>query len=82
MARSQSAARFAAPEHPLATRRAGTRRLSEGSWVLRKQEAGTREAADRWLTAHLDRVDISLELGNDEAVKRAVASGPGLGRAG
>lgn len=70
---------FAAPGHPLAARSAGARRLSDASWVLREQGSGTREAADRWLTAHLDRVDISLELGSNEAVKRAVASGLGLG---
>jgi Transcriptional regulator len=70
---------FAAPGHPLATRGAGTRRLADARWVLREQGSGTREASDRWLTAQLDRVDIGLELGSNEAVKRAVASGLGVG---
>ncbi|MGA1317678.1 MAG: LysR substrate-binding domain-containing protein, partial [Rubrivivax sp.] len=40
---------------------------------------GTREAADRWLVPGLGRFRIEMELGSNEAVKRAVAAGLGVG---
>lgn len=69
----------ASPGHPLATQRATARRLAEASWILREPGSGTREASDRWLLQHLPAIDVSLELGSNEAVKRAVAAGLGLG---
>jgi len=69
----------AAPAHPLTALRATLRRLSDASWILRERGSGTREASDRWLISHLSQVDVGLELGSNEAVKRAVASGLGLG---
>jgi len=69
----------AAPRHPLAGQVATARRLQDATWILREQGSGTREAADRWLTSRLERVEVGLELGSNEAVKRAVASGLGLG---
>ncbi|WP_454912881.1 LysR substrate-binding domain-containing protein [Variovorax gossypii] len=53
--------------------------MSEASWILREPGSGTREASDRWLIPHLSDVDVGMELGSNEAVKRAVASGLGLG---
>ena len=41
--------------------------------------SGTREAADRWLSARLAPMRVELELGSSEAVKRVVAAGLGLG---
>jgi DNA-binding transcriptional LysR family regulator len=70
---------IAAAGHPLAGRPVSTRALAEASWILREQGSGTREAADRWLTSALSEVRISLELGSNEAVKRAVRCGLGLG---
>jgi DNA-binding transcriptional LysR family regulator len=69
----------AAPDHPLAGRRVGVRQLQQATWVLREQGSGTREVADRWLIRHLPHIDVELELGSNEAVKRAVAAGMGLG---
>lgn len=75
----------AAPDHPFAatrgrtTRRVGPDRLATASWILRERGSGTREATDRWLGAHLDGWEIGLELGSNEAVKRAVRSGLGIG---
>ncbi len=69
----------AAPGHPVMARTATARRLAQASWILRERGSGTREASDNWLTAQLGRVEIELELGSNEAVKRAVASGIGLG---
>lgn len=68
----------AAPEHPLAGAASATA-LADATWIVREQGSGTREATDRWLTAGLGRLQVELELGSNEAVKRAVASGLGLG---
>ncbi|HSN31153.1 MAG TPA: LysR family transcriptional regulator [Ideonella sp.] len=69
----------AAPGHPLARRRVTLKQLEAATWIVREQGSGTREASDRWLTAGLGRVEVELELGSNEAVKRVVASGLGIG---
>jgi DNA-binding transcriptional LysR family regulator len=70
---------IAAPGHPMAKRRVGPRQLQKATWVLREPGSGTREASDRWLIPHLAGMQVELELGTNEAVKRAVAAGIGLG---
>ncbi|WBY04040.1 LysR family transcriptional regulator [Ramlibacter tataouinensis] len=70
---------IAAPGHPMGTRRLSGRQLSSASWVLREPGSGTREACDRWLIPHLPQMQVELELSTNEAVKRAVAAGIGLG---
>lgn len=65
--------------HPQAGRRVSARQLNAATWVLREPGSGTREASDRWLIPHLDSMKVELELGSNEAVKRAVAAGIGLG---
>lgn len=77
--RSDELAIVASPRHPLARRRATLRALEQATWVLREPGSGTREAADRWLIPNLAQVEVELELGSNEAVKRAVAAGFGLG---
>ena len=69
----------AAPAHPLAGARASAADLQRAVWVVREPGSGTREASDRWLIPHLDELDVGLELGSNEAIKRAVAAGIGLG---
>lgn len=69
----------ASPNHPLAKQRATLPRLAAGAWILREPGSGTRDASDRWLIPNLPQVTLELELGSNEAVKRAVASGLGLG---
>lgn len=69
----------AAPDHPLAGKRASLARLAKATWIVRESGSGTREATDRWLTGSLGQMQVELELGSNEAVKRAVASGLGLG---
>ena len=54
-------------------------RLADATWIVRERGSGTREATDRWLIDSLGRMLVELELGSNEAVKRAVASGLGLG---
>ena len=77
--RSDEMVVIAAPGHPMTRKRASTRHLSQATWVLREAGSGTREAADRWLIPHLASVHVELELGSNEAVKRVVAEGLGLG---
>lgn len=69
----------AAADHPMAGRRVDRAWLREAPWILREPGSGTREAADRWLVPGLGRFRIEMELGSNEAVKRAVASGLGVG---
>lgn len=77
--RADSMAIIAAPQHRLAAQEADMELLSEALWILRESGSGTREASDRWLIPHLRQVNVDLELGSNEAVKRAVALGLGLG---
>ncbi len=77
--RSDQLVVVAAPTHPLAGRRVTSRQLQSATWVLRESGSGTREASDRWLIPSLAEVQVELELGSNEAVKRAVAAGIGLG---
>ena len=70
---------FAAPSHPLLQQRITEASLSEASWIMRERGSGTRETTDRLLLPVLGRLSIAMELGSNEAVKRAVASGLGLG---
>jgi DNA-binding transcriptional LysR family regulator len=70
---------IASPRHPFTARKPTVRQLSGAVWILREQGSGTREASDRWLVPHLRSVNVDLELGSNEAVKRAVAAGLGLG---
>lgn len=69
----------AAPTHPLAHQQVSNAQLADAGWVMREAGSGTREAADRLLVPRLRRVTVEMELGSNEAVKRAVASGLGLG---
>ena len=70
---------FAAPGHPLAGRRVGTAELAAAPWILREPGSGTREASDRWLLDKAGPLRLELELGSNEAVKRVVAAGVGIG---
>jgi len=76
---SDTMAVVASPSHPFARRRPTLAQLARSEWILREAGSGTREAADRWLLSQLDEVHVDLELGSNEAVKRSVALGLGLG---
>jgi DNA-binding transcriptional LysR family regulator len=77
--RSDQMVIFAAKGHPVPRRKLNPRQLAKASWVLREPGSGTREATDRWPLPHLPEMQVELELGSNEAVKRAVAAGIGLG---
>ena len=68
----------AASDHPMAGRRVDRTWLRQAPWILREPGSGTREAADRWLVPGIGRYRIEMELGSNEAVKRAVAGGQGI----
>jgi DNA-binding transcriptional LysR family regulator len=70
---------IAPPGHPLAARSVTARQLGAANWVMREPGSGTREASDRWLMPHIGELRLELELSTNEAVKRAVAAGIGLG---
>jgi DNA-binding transcriptional LysR family regulator len=77
--RTDELAVIASPDHPFAKRKPTLRQLADAVWILREPGSGTREASDRWLIEALQHVDVDLELGTNEAVKRVVALGLGLG---
>jgi DNA-binding transcriptional LysR family regulator len=71
---------FARPEHPVAGR-ASLRLadLADETFVLREPGSATRELALAALAAHNFMPRQTIQLGNNEAVKRAVAAGLGIG---
>ncbi|WP_423460183.1 LysR family transcriptional regulator [Ottowia sp. VDI28] len=68
----------AAPGHPLTERVVARRQLDEAHWVLREADSGTRKVADEWLLNNLRQVNVAMELGSTEAIKRVVACGDGI----
>lgn len=68
----------AAAGHRWSSRRPRADQLRLSPWILRELGSGTRQAADRWLLAHLGAVNVAFELGSTEAVKRLAAAGAGL----
>ncbi|SMF02906.1 LysR family transcriptional regulator [Pseudogulbenkiania subflava] len=69
---------FCAAGHPLAGRVLTLEELAAAPWLLREPGSGTREEVERLLLAQLGRVNLVMELGNSEALKRAVAAGLGV----
>ncbi|WP_454764451.1 LysR family transcriptional regulator [Cupriavidus campinensis] len=70
------------PSHPLAM--AAERpellhdMLREADWIVREPGSGTREVIESRLVPALGTLRFALELGNTEAIKRAVMSGFGV----
>lgn len=69
---------FVAARHALAGRRVALEELADADWILREQGSGTREEVDRLLLPHLRHLNLCMELGHSEAIKRAVAAGLGV----
>jgi LysR family transcriptional regulator, low CO2-responsive transcriptional regulator len=66
--------------HKLAERkRLSLRSLAEHSFILREFGSGTRLACDAFFREHGFTPKVRLELGSNEAIKQAVASGLGVG---
>lgn len=71
---------FCAPHHPLAQKQKLTANdIRQVRWILREPDSGARQTFDRALAAHLPDMDIYLEFRHNEAIKRAVETGIGIG---
>jgi DNA-binding transcriptional LysR family regulator len=66
------------PAHPLASRPGDLDALRDAEWVVREPGSGTREIIEQRLAPLLGELRFALELGNSEAIKRAVMSGFGV----
>lgn len=69
---------IAPPGHALARGRVQKQQLAAARWLLREPGSGTRDEVERWLLLHVGEVRADMELGNSEAIKRAVAAGLGI----
>ncbi len=71
----------AAPTHPLVRerRQVSLKDVAGQPLIMRESGSATRNAATDFFNAHSMDVHIAMELGSNEAVKRAAAAGLGLG---
>lgn len=70
---------FASPQHSLASKSSLTAHDFDGAhWILREAGSGTREVFDNAVAGKLTSLKVRLELGNTEAIRRAVEAGIGL----
>lgn len=77
--RRDALAIYAGPAHPLARQAQVTPAdLRAARWIMREPGSGTREVVEHALLAEVGPVEVALELGGTEAIKRAVAAGLGL----
>lgn len=68
-----------APEDPLAGSDViDSDSLRNAKWMLRERGSGTREVVEQMLQSQLGPIQLAMELGGTEAIKRAVESGMGI----
>lgn len=71
---------FCAPDHPLAAKgRLSDPDLTAVDWILREPGSGTRQVFERAMHGLLPQLNVTLQLQHTETIKRAVASGLGIG---
>ena len=71
---------IAAPTHPIGSRRQIKLQDLDGEdFILREPGSATRYTAEKCIDGHGITMKVVMELGSNEAVKRAVAAGLGLG---
>ncbi|MBM3924386.1 MAG: LysR family transcriptional regulator [SAR202 cluster bacterium] len=71
---------FAAPDHPLASRKSvHLTELVQHPFVMRENGSATRSVAEDYFKKLDLPIKMSMEVSNNEAVKRAVAAGLGVG---
>lgn len=71
---------IARPDHPLAkVSRIPLSRLVEENFILRERGSGTRNAVERFFEQHGVKLNTSMEMSRNEAIKHAVMAGLGLG---
>jgi DNA-binding transcriptional LysR family regulator len=70
----------ARPDHPLAQMsRIPLSRMEEETFILRESGSGTRNAVERFFKERGVRLNTSMEMSRNEAIKHAVMAGLGLG---
>ncbi len=71
---------IAGANHALAAKRwVALRDLEGADFILREPGSATRQTAEECLESHGIGINVVMELGSNEAVKRAVAAGLGIG---
>ena len=71
---------FCSSNHPLASKQdIKNKDLVAAKWVLREPGSGARQSFERAMHKLLPRMNIYLELTHNEAIKRAVETGIGIG---
>ncbi len=71
---------FCLPNHPLAQKEKLTDKdLLSCNWILREEKSGHRQTFDRAMQGLLPDLNITLELGHNDAIKNAVKAGLGVG---
>jgi LysR family transcriptional regulator, transcriptional activator of the cysJI operon len=67
------------PQDPLSRRRKPTlQELNDQVWLMRESGSGTREVTERMMREHGISAKRTVELGSNEGIARAVASGLGI----
>ena len=69
-----------APSDPIANNESYNleRDLPNSRWIMREKDSGTAAIFKQKMKGNFDKVNIVMEMGNPEAVKRAVESGVGI----
>ncbi len=70
---------IASPDHPLAQKDVvSVEDLRGERWIMREEGSGTAEIFKNTISKYLDSLDIFMEFGHTEAIKKAVEAGMGL----
>lgn len=78
--REDSLVVFCSPEHPLAQKPSLTDSdIKQARWILREPESGARQTFNRALAGLMPDLDIYLEFKHNEAIKKSVEAGLGIG---
>lgn len=71
---------FCSPKHPLAKKtNLSDKDIKQARWILREPESGARQTFARAMTGLIPDIDIYLEFKHNEAIKKAVEAGLGIG---
>lgn len=71
---------FCSPEHPLAKKtNLSDKDIKQARWILREPESGARQTFARAMAGLIPDIDIYLEFKHNEAIKKAVEAGLGIG---
>ena len=72
---------FCSPDHELANKRGplSEREIASARWILREPESGARRTLESAFAPLLPTLQVFLEFKHNEAIKRAVEAGLGIG---